>query len=143
MVRRGRRSRSEFSMTDLKHNSVGHEAEGTDIRAVSLTALTLAIGIAMVLIVVYGMFQYLAHRPVIIGPSNPLAEADRQQFPPFPRIEEHPANEVKELHAEEDRLLSTYGWMDKKAAVVRIPIDRAMELQLQRGFPVRKDKPTR
>ena len=32
-------------------------------------------------------------------------------------------------------ILSTYGWTDKKAGVVRIPIDRAMELQLERGLP--------
>jgi hypothetical protein len=47
--------------------------------------------------------------------------------------------EVKDLRAQEDRLLSTYGWTDKKAGVVRIPIDRAMQLQMERGFPIRKE----
>ena len=68
-----------------------------------------------------------------------MAETDRQQFPQTPRIEEHPAIELKELHSQEDRILSTYGWTDKKAGLVRIPIDRAMELQLERGFPMRKE----
>jgi len=40
-------------------------------------------------------------------------------------------------------VLSTYGWTDKNAGVVRIPIDRAMELQLERGFPTRKETPKR
>jgi hypothetical protein len=61
------------------------------------------------------------------------------QIPPEPRIEEHPAIEIQELHAQEDQTLSTYGWMDKNKGVVRIPIERAMELQLQRGFPTRKE----
>jgi hypothetical protein len=61
------------------------------------------------------------------------------QIPPAPRIEEHPAIEIQELHSAEDQTLSTYGWVDKKKGIVRIPIDRAMELQLQRGFPARKE----
>jgi hypothetical protein len=32
-----------------------------------------------------------------------------------------------------------YGWVDKEGGVTRIPIDRAMELMLQRGFATRPD----
>ena len=39
----------------------------------------------------------------------------------------------------EDRALATYGWANRKEGRVRIPIDRAMELQLERGFPTRKE----
>lgn len=126
-------------MTDSKHNSIGHETDAGDVRVIGLTGLALASGIAIVLLIVYGIFQYLAHHPIVITPANPLAEMGQQQFPPAPRIEEHPAIEVKELHSQEDNFLSTYGWTDRKAGVVRIPIDRAMELQLERGFPVRKE----
>jgi hypothetical protein len=125
-------------MTDSKHKSIGHETDAGDVRAIGLTGLSLAIGVAIVLILVYGIFHYLAHHPIIL-PANPLAETDQQQFPPTPRIEEHPAIEMKELNSQEDRVLSTYGWMDKKAGVVRIPIDRALQLQLERGFPIRKE----
>jgi hypothetical protein len=72
-----------------------------------------------------------------------MAETSVQQFPPAPRVEEHPAVEIQELHAKEDSLLSTYGWTDKMAGVVRIPIDRAIDLELQRGFPVRKKTVTK
>lgn len=124
-------------MTESNHNAVGHEVDEGDVRAISLTGVSLAIGVALVFLLVYGIFQYLAHHPTIVTPVNPLAEINR--FPPQPRIEEHPALEIKELHSQEDNILSTYGWTDKKAGVVRIPIDRAMELQLERGFPVRKE----
>jgi hypothetical protein len=33
--------------------------------------------------------------------------------------------------------------MDRKAGVTRIPIDRAIDLLLQRGYPVRKETPTK
>jgi len=126
-------------MTDLDHNSIGHETDTGDVRAVGLTGLALAVGIAIVLVLVWGIFHYLLRHPIQVAPANPLAETDRQQFPAAPRIEEHPALELNELRSQEDRILSTYGWTDKKAGIVRIPIERAMELQMERGFPVRRE----
>ena len=57
----------------------------------------------MVALLVYGIFQYLADHPLSAPPSNPMAETATQQFPPAPRIEEHPAIEIQELHAQEDK----------------------------------------
>jgi hypothetical protein len=130
-------------MADVKHNSIGHETDTSEVRAIGLTGLSLAAGVAIVFLVVYGIFQYLVDHPIILAPGSPLAETDQQQFPPKPRIEEHPASELKELNLREDRTLSTYGWVDQKAGVVRIPIDQAMELQLKRGFPVPKEVATK
>ena len=43
-----------------------------------------------------------------------------------------------EAHRErEDELLGSYGWVDRNAGVVRIPIDQAKRLLLERGLPVR------
>lgn len=122
----------------LPHNSVGHETSDADIRSMVLTGAGLAVTAVVVGILVYGIFQYLGNHPVATVQSNPTSVGDLQ-IPPVPRIEEHPAIEIQQLHLQEDRTLSTYGWVDKKAGVVRIPIDRAMELQLQRGFATRKE----
>jgi hypothetical protein len=118
---------------------VGHETEDANVRAIVYTGVALAVGAAIIGVLVYGIFQYLAGLPITTAPSNPMADIDRQQIPPGPVVEEHPAIEVKDLRAHEDQILSTYGWTDKNTGVVRIPIDRALDLQLQRGFPVRKE----
>ena len=36
-------------------------------------------------------------------------------------------------------MLDSYGWVDKNAGIVRIPIDEAMKLTLQRGLPTRQE----
>jgi hypothetical protein len=36
-------------------------------------------------------------------------------------------------------LLEGYGWVDREAGVVRVPIERAMELLLERGLPTRPE----
>jgi|SRR5216684_2471799 len=120
------------------HQATGHETQDASVRAIVITGASLAIGAAVVCLIVYGIFRYFADHPLTTAPPNPMATSD-QQIPPAPRLEEHPAMEMKDLRSYEDRFLTTYGWTDKQAGVVRIPIDRAMELELQRGFPVRGD----
>lgn len=54
---------------------------------------------------------------------------------PTPNV---PSDEaLKQLHATENAVLTTYGWVDRQKGIVRIPIDRAIELLLQRGLPTR------
>ena len=130
-------------MENLNRNSSGHEVDDADVRMIGLTGLGLAILIAIVFALVSACFQFLVRHPVKIEHSSPLTETDHQQFPPTPRIEDHPANELHELRTQEERTLSTYGWVDRSAGVVRIPLDRAMELQLQRGYPARKEAVTK
>jgi hypothetical protein len=64
----------------------------------------------------------------------PAIAASHTYFP-NPREQFSPRLDLQALRAQEDAELKNYGWIDKKAGVVRIPIDRAMELMGQRGLP--------
>ncbi len=119
----------------------GHETTDANIRPIVLTGVALAMVAAIVLGISVGLFRFFVARPAP-APPNPMASAN-DLLPPAPHIEDHPATELQQLRQEEDRVLSNYGWVDKKNGAVRIPIDRAIELQLQRGFPVRKEVPKR
>ncbi len=46
-------------------------------------------------------------------------------------------NQLNKEAVREEGLLYSYGWVDEKAGTVRIPIERAMDLIVQRGLPVR------
>lgn len=117
-------------------SAVGHETSDAHARPIVLIGFALAIIVAVMGVISYGILAYLDANVVDNISASPMATEGAQR-PPEPRLEEHPALELPKLRAREDELLSTYGWTDKKAGVVRIPIDRAMELQLQRGFPTR------
>lgn len=56
---------------------------------------------------------------------------------PQPQLELDERTELNKVRLREENTLSTYGWVDQKTGVVRIPIDRAMDLLVQRGLPVR------
>ncbi len=115
----------------------GHEETDASIGPIVWTGAGLALTLVIVGLIVYGIYWYLAEHPLSSPRPNPMAETNQQQFPPAPRLEEHPAIEVHELRTQENVMLSTYGWTDKGKGIVRIPIDRAMELQLQQGFPTK------
>ncbi len=69
---------------------------------------------------------------------SPLAELAEPRLPPAPRLQTAPDAELGRMRADEERRLRTYGWGDPPAGRVRIPIDRAMDLLTERGWPVSK-----
>jgi hypothetical protein len=70
-------------------------------------------------------------------PPNPLAAEYGPVRPPEPRLQAEPIRDLKQLRAAEDTILGSYGWVDVRGGVVRIPIDRAMELLVESPPPSR------
>ena len=46
------------------------------------------------------------------------------------------AEDLQKMYAKQQQELETYAWEDRKAGIVRIPIERAMDLLLEKGLPV-------
>ena len=63
----------------------------------------------------------------------------KQNFP-SPQLEIDERNQLDQIRLKEEETLATYGWVDQKAGVVRIPIERAMDLIAQRGLPTRTEQ---
>jgi len=114
-----------------------YEVHDAQARPIVVAGLGLAVGVAIVFAIVFFLFHQFTSRPTPGANANPMSSAG--PHPPGPRIEEHPANDLQELRAHEKQVLGSYGWVDKKTGVVRVPIDRAMDLVLQRGFPAGKE----
>jgi len=70
-------------------------------------------------------------------PQYPLATEPR--LPPEPRLQQFPANELDEFRRGESARLSSYGYVNKEAGIVHIPIEEAMRLTVERGLPSRTE----
>jgi hypothetical protein len=55
--------------------------------------------------------------------------------PPPPALQVQPWEDLQRYREQQGRILLSYAWIDRKAGVVRIPIERAMELVTERGPP--------
>ncbi len=73
-----------------------------------------------------------AWRPLPRGTNN--SESSRT----FPRLQVSPPRDLAAFRAREDQELQAYGWVNRSSGIVRIPVERAIELVLQEGLPVRK-----
>jgi len=60
---------------------------------------------------------------------------------PEPRLLVREPVNLETLRAHEHETLTTYGFADKNAGTFRIPIDRAKDLIMERGLPVRGTEP--
>jgi hypothetical protein len=88
------------------------------------------------------LFDVLAAREARRQPEvSPLAAALAPQQPPEPRLQASSARDLLEMRAAEERELTTYGWIDEAAGVVRIPIERAMDLVAMEGLPAAAGRP--
>ena len=67
----------------------------------------------------------------------PLSEGLTHSLPPAPRLQQFPENDRFDFQREERRLLSSYAWANKAGGTVRIPVDEAMRLTVERGLPSR------
>jgi len=117
------------------NGSSGHESRDTGVALIAWSAAGLAVVVLIVFLLMWGTFNLLKNDQQANDVSlSPLAPA--VQIPPQPQLEVHPYEQLQQLRAREHNELTTYGWQDKKAGIVRIPIDRAMDIMAQKGFPV-------
>jgi hypothetical protein len=103
--------------------------------------LWLAVAMALSAGVVYGAFVFLGSRAAVNDEATrryPLARGVSQD-PPAPRLQTQPFRDVYQLKTEQRGVLNSYGWVNQAGGVVHIPIERAMELTVERGLPARAE----
>ena len=116
-------------------NGPGYETRDASIPALVKFAVTLAIVLIVVSFGMRWLFGYFA-RTQTLGPTTAPFENTRT-IPPVPRLQVAPQKEIHDYWEAEQGLVNSYGWVDRQNGVVRIPVDRAMRLLLQRGLPAR------
>ena len=114
----------------------------TDVDVSQKFALWLLVSMLASFAIVYGVFWFFEGREKAYNAAiqrYPLAVAVPHKDPPGPNLQMQPFKDLFEMRQGENDRLAQYGWVDKEGGVARIPIDRAMEVMLQRGFPTRAE----
>ena len=122
-----------------EHGAVGHETSDVNVRSILAFGAALATVAVLVHFVVWLMFLFFdANASRTVQAMYPLAVSESPRVPPEPRLQTNPRGDLHDLRAGEDDLLSSYSWVDRNAGIVRIPIDEAMRLTVERGLPARQ-----
>ena len=144
-------------MADIKHphHAEPIEGDGVNYRAIVWFVVVLVGMVLASQLIVWGFFEFSewriarseAPRPPLAAPATrPLIEngvvvgsagAVAPQGRPSLLVNEPMA--LEKFRSAEDAALSSYGWINRGAETIRLPIDRAKAIVLERGLPVRPE----
>ncbi len=118
---------------DASHE--GYERSDADPRGLLHSGAWLIGILVVVFFAMAWLFDFYGKVQSLGKPASPFENA--RVLPPAPRLQVEPRAELHAYCEQQDKLLNSYGWADEHNGVVRIPVDRAMELTLQQGLPAR------
>lgn len=131
-------------MTDETHGAhraggtVGHEEQDVSFWPIVMAATGLLVVTGIIFALMRGLFVFYDDRQARLSPPpNPLAMEYGEPLPPQPRLQTDPVQDLVQFRTSEETVLQSYGWVDPQAGIVRIPIQRAMELLVQNPPPAR------
>lgn len=129
--------------TNPQETQPRHETREAVPRYVLYFAAVVAVTVATGFLVSWGALKYFRTHQSYPPPVSSLS--GRRVLPPpgVPRLQAHPAADLQQYLQHEHKILNTYGWVDRKNGIVRIPIQQAMAQLLKNGLPVRNTKTPR
>jgi hypothetical protein len=113
-----------------------HEYTDAYVWVIVKFALWLAASAVIIHIGMYFVFGFAVAQREETVREFPLA-GQEHRLPAAPRLQQFPAVEFYQFRQQEEQQLRTYGWIDREAGTVRLPIDEAMRLTIERGLPSR------
>ncbi len=109
-------------------------------RKALVAGILFTIGLVMVIVTMIVLLKILDINLSPTAPANPKSaaaspanETQRVQLQAYPKLDR------LRMEKEAAETLNSYGWEDQNQKIVRVPIERAMQLALAQGFPVRTD----
>lgn len=143
-------------MADTNHShssEIPIEGDGVSYTGIGWFVVVLVVTVVGCELFVTGLFKatehYRLNRPGIVRaplaapPSRPTIEAGRlatgMEAPPQPALLVDEPTNLRAFRDAEQKALHGYGWVNQGAGTVRLPIDRAKELVLERHLLPARD----
>jgi hypothetical protein len=114
--------------------SPGYETRDANMRGVFSFLLFLALVLVFTSLLCWGLFKYFSAGRGNPAPASPFAGT--RQLPSGPQLQVNPRQDLLRFRADQEHSLESYSWENRDDGTVCVPIERAMELLLQKGLPV-------
>lgn len=115
----------------------GYETRDANIPGLLKFAFWMAVVLAVTLVGISWTFDAFKKLTPMGEMASPMVNPNDRMLPPSPRLQVAPHQELQQYCAAQQREVNTYGWVDQPSGIARVPIDRAMDLILERGLPAR------
>ena len=123
-----------------RHPEIRSEKTDADPSAIVRFLVYLVLGTVAGVILLRWRFVTLVVVEQRQQPPPPVMKAEVPPQPPLPRLEIDPPTDLARYREEQRKDLDSFGWVDRPAGVVHIPIDEAMRIVAERGLPTRGEE---
>lgn len=124
-----------------KHSSnQGYETKDTTFKPVFLGIVVIFAVTAIGLIISAIFYSSLEKSWTKSQGKSSGHQSIEKKVVPSPQLETVPMKDYKTFKAEQERVLTTYGWVDPAKNKIHVPIEVAMKNALKKGFTVREKK---
>ncbi len=116
-----------------------HDHERTDahVRPLVIFLILMTGGVLFSFGVTTVLFEFYTQRAESKGnPANALKVVDEEPTT-APLLQVVPGLDLRQIRASEAERYNSYGWVDQRTNVVHIPVDKAIDLLLEKGVPSR------
>lgn len=105
-----------------------------DVPVGRLLKVVIPLGIVLVVLTVLLILLGVLFDRLVEEPPEPVLER-AELVPPPPRLLPQPEIVLEEVLERQRALLHGYAWVDRDEGIVRLPIERAMAILAERGWP--------
>lgn len=113
-----------------------YEQDDVDVRAIVRFGAAILGATVVACLALWFVLRYWTAQPLPVEVQIPPAKVEAPQVD-GPGLDAAPEVHLEELLAQQSALLNSYGWIDRDAGIVHIPIDEAMQLLVEQGVPAR------
>lgn len=113
-----------------------YETRDASLRGILLASVALVLLCVAAALLASGLFGSL-ERAEQARQRAPHPMAERGEPAPGPQLLANPARALAQYQREQRERVESYAWIDADAGVVRLPLERALELVLEEGLPSR------
>ena len=133
-------SRNTHPQGTQKLDTFGYEKRDASGKGVFLAVAGLFVVLVLVELIVHFIVADFRKSPPPTDRYSGAVRAKqaRDVQSSYPKLQIAPPTDLARFREQETQALNSYGWVDKNKGIVRMPIDRAMDLVLQKGLPVRQ-----
>jgi hypothetical protein len=111
-----------------------HEESDVAIRPLATFLVALVVGLAVVALLTAWMFGAFLATTNTAEDAVPVVTPPEESFT-APELQVSPRRDLQLFRAREARVLSSTEWIDREQGIVRIPVERAIKIVAERGFP--------
>ncbi len=132
-----RKSERQMDLRTDYLRKLGYEPRDVALQALIKWFVGLIIFILISAGITYAIYDLFVAPEVPMDTLQPITGLRKLPPAPNPLLQARPRDDLRTFRAQEFNRLDGYGWVDQSKGVVRIPVDRAIDVLAQKGLPAR------